>query len=107
MGWETSRRRKDPPGWSKLREFTINRALGLCEAMEIDRLSDNPEPQRCTYQGTDVDHIVNVARGGTDHPDNLQLLCSWHHKQKTAREASANRPRVTEKHKREAHPGLQ
>ncbi|MXW12918.1 MAG: HNH endonuclease [Synechococcus sp. SB0668_bin_13] len=24
----------------------------------------------------EVDHILPRARGGTDHPDNLQLLCS-------------------------------
>ena len=24
----------------------------------------------------EVDHILPKSRGGTDHPDNLQLLCS-------------------------------
>ena len=28
------------------------------------------------FRAFDVDHIVPQSRGGTDHPDNLQLLCS-------------------------------
>ena len=57
-------------------------------------------------QGTEVDHIVNLAQGGSESLDNLQLLCAWHHKRKTALEASANRPRLTERHPGERHPGF-
>ena len=28
------------------------------------------------FRAFDVDHIVPQSRGGTNHPDNLQLLCS-------------------------------
>lgn len=35
------------------------------------------------YEYYEVDHIVAVAEGGTDHPDNLRLLCSDCHKQVT------------------------
>lgn len=34
----------------------------------------------------ELDHIVPLHRGGTDAPDNLQLLCSPCHKEKTIRE---------------------
>ena len=28
------------------------------------------------FQNFEVDHVVPKSKGGTDHPDNLQLLCS-------------------------------
>ena len=37
----------------------------------------------------EIDHIVNLARGGTDTDDNLQALCGPCHKEKTAKEAAA------------------
>ncbi len=40
----------------------------------------------------EVDHIVRLADGGTDHPSNLQSLCEDCHKEKTAAENGA-RPR--------------
>ena len=43
----------------------------------------------------ELDHIVNVARGGTDDPADLQILCRSGHAAKTARESSGlfdNRP---------------
>ena len=105
MPWETSNRRKDPPGWKALRQVVIAKAQGQCE----QSLAPHDLPQstiRCSYPGTDVDHIINVAQGGTDHPSNLQLLCAWHHKQKTAQEAKANRIKRTEQHPKEKHPGI-
>lgn len=38
-----------------------------------------------------VDHVVRLIDGGTDHPDNLQLLCYPCHKLKTAAEARGTR----------------
>jgi len=105
MGWETSNRRKDPPGWRALREVIIARALGQCEDTSPHR--DDPSTLvRCGFPGTDVDHIINLAQGGTDDPSNLQLLCHWHHNKKTQLEAKANRVRRTERHPGEKHPGL-
>lgn len=60
---------------------------------------------RCGDRGTDVDHIIP----GDDHDlGNLQLLCRWHHKQKTAREGNQARDAAYAKLKRPElkHPGL-
>jgi 5-methylcytosine-specific restriction protein A len=100
--WDSSRRRKDPPGWSATRKAVIDRADGQCQHIP----EGETQTQRCYLQGTDVDHIVNVAQGGSEELDNLQLLCTWHHKQKTAKEAAANRVKRTERHPGERHPGL-
>lgn len=37
----------------------------------------------------ECDHIVNVAQGGTDDPNNLQILCKDCHKLKSQKEATA------------------
>ncbi|MAG66595.1 MAG: HNH endonuclease [Pseudomonadales bacterium] len=39
----------------------------------------------------ELDHIVNVAQGGTDDDENLQSLCVPCHKQKTAMESQQAR----------------
>jgi len=40
-----------------------------------------------------VDHIINRASGGTDHPDNLAWICHKDHSDKTEREKQAGRKR--------------
>lgn len=104
MPWESSKRRKDPPYWKALRLQIIERAQGQCEHTPL--ANDPPPHGRCPFPGRDVDHIINLAQGGDDSPTNLQLLCEWHHKQKTQREARANRTPRTEKHPGEKHPGI-
>ena len=44
-----------------------------------------------TIKDLEVDHIVNVAQGGTDDDGNLQAICVPCHKAKTARESAAHR----------------
>lgn len=39
----------------------------------------------------EVDHIVPLSKGGTDHPDNLQGLCRDCHADKTAIEQGKTR----------------
>jgi len=39
--------------------------------------------QECGEWGDQVDHIVEVADGGTNIPSNLQTLCRTHHNHKT------------------------
>lgn len=50
---------------------------------------------RCVVCGAEdnleLDHILNVARGGQDVIENVQWMCIPHHKQKTQREAAARR----------------
>ena len=64
--------------WYKIRKAYIAGSQGLCE--------------RCLANGRTVggkylDHIVNKANGGTDHADNLQLLCAKCHADKTYKES--------------------
>jgi len=75
MGWESSNRRKAlPRDWKRRREMIIMKYGGRCAI--------------CGNPGNQVDHIIP----GDDHStDNLQLLCEFHHKQKTARESAAAR----------------
>jgi 5-methylcytosine-specific restriction protein A len=40
---------------------------------------------RCTVAATCVDHIIPKARGGTDHPSNLQAACAPCNAEKGAR----------------------
>jgi len=44
-----------------------------------------------TTKDLEVDHIINVAQGGTDDDGNLQAICVPCHKAKTARESAAHR----------------
>lgn len=63
--------------WVKLRKIIIERDKGLCqECLRVGIYT----------QGTDVDHIIPKAKGGTDDIDNLQLLCRQCHINKTAKE---------------------
>lgn len=39
--------------------------------------------RQCGELAREVDHIVEVADGGTNDPSNLQLLCDRHHNEKT------------------------
>lgn len=44
-----------------------------------------------TTKDLEVDHVVNVAQGGTDDDGNLQAICIPCHRAKTARESAAHR----------------
>jgi 5-methylcytosine-specific restriction protein A len=82
VGWnQTSIKSANERGygwaWKKQRVRIMKRDSGLC--------------QPCLKTGqvsiaTEVDHIINKARGGTDDDSNLQAICDDCHKAKTARE---------------------
>lgn len=76
------------------------------------RHRDNHQCQHCGHRDLDghsleVDHILNVKAGGTDHPDNLQVLCIPCHRAKTGEESGrARRGRPRNHRAPEKHPGL-
>jgi 5-methylcytosine-specific restriction protein A len=88
--------------WS--REPDRYRGVPKAQADRIRR-RDKHTCQKCGRPGHDVDHIINVADGGTDEDDNLQVLCPDCHRVKTQTEATLGKRRgryLTT----EAHPGL-
>lgn len=91
--WRTVPR---PVGWKNIRTTILERDHGVCTWIE--------DSERCTEQGTDVDHIGDPD----DHsPGNLRLLCGYHHRKRTALQARAARgPLPTRRRPTEAHPGL-
>lgn len=48
-------------------------------------LAHQPTCAICGAPAEHVDHITPVARGGTDHPTNLQALCARHNLEKGSR----------------------
>jgi 5-methylcytosine-specific restriction protein A len=62
----------------------------------------------CLGTATDMDHIVNVAAGGSDDDSNMQALCHECHKKKTSREAVAARAAKRDRLRLPTakHPGL-
>lgn len=63
--------------WRRLREQVLQRDHYLCQVcLSIDRLTPAQE----------VDHILPLAKGGTDQVANLQAICTPCHKAKTASE---------------------
>lgn len=93
----STRRYRLPPNWVYLRNQVKARANNQCEA----KLQNGSQ---CPDQGTDCDHIV----AGDNHElSNLQWLCKWHHKRKSAQEGQKASMRISEKHPtRGKHPGL-
>lgn len=55
---------------------------------EHPRLCAECNRQNLVGNGDELDHIIPVWAGGTNHEHNLQWLCKEHHKQKTAKEAA-------------------
>lgn len=52
----------------------------------------------CGDRATEVDHIIELAAGGTNTIDNVQPLCRDCHKAKTSR-FNSTRQRATESHR--------
>lgn len=73
--WEGSTRRKRlPKGWKKLRESVLNRDGHICYL--------------CGDTASEVDHI---ARGDNHSMENLAAICTPCHRRKSSREGSAAR----------------
>lgn len=78
--WANSTRaRRLPSNWAKLRQQAKRRAHGKCQWTKTDGT-------RCQSWGSECDHITP----NDDHTiDNLQWLCTTHHRIKTQAEAQA------------------
>lgn len=104
--WRTAPR---PKGWKNLRTQVIARDGGRCtwvqDFSDGGTWRNGAHPKRCPTPGTDVDHIGDP----TDHSlGNLRLLCSDHHRGRTARQAvAARQARAAARAPRpRRHPGL-
>ena len=64
--------------WRRLRNLVLIRDHHMCVLCGLDGRIE---------RATDVDHITPKSSGGTDAMDNLQSLCTRHHREKTGREA--------------------
>lgn len=92
MPWVKSRadRRRDAGTYGSA-EYRKNRAIawkragGRCEQF-LDSGRRCGSRDRCQ-----VDHIKNVASGGTHHLDNLRVLCTPCHRRKSAQEGGGYR----------------
>ena len=95
MAWEGSNRRAQlPPDWARRRQACLDAAGGRCEQLL-------PSGRRCPRPATDADH----KNDPNDH-DDLQALCSTHHKRKTSQEAREGKARKGSwTREPEAHPG--
>lgn len=63
--------------WKKLRVSVLKRDSHLClECLRAGIIT----------KATEVDHVINKARGGTDSIDNLESICNPCHKTKTIQE---------------------
>lgn len=106
MPWEKSPadRKRDAqvygPEYRRNRDLAKRRAGGKCE-----QLLENG--QRCgSRDRVQVDHVTPVSQDGTDHLDNLRVLCRVHHARKTAQEGGGYRKTGRRGGRREADPVL-
>lgn len=85
MNWIITNRTRGHK-WMRIREAILTRDCGLCVP--------------CKAKGkltiaTEVDHILQLADGGTDDHSNLQSICHNCHADKTARENGKKRKAET------------
>lgn len=71
-----------PSNWAVIRSGVWRRDSGLCQKIRYD--TGLP----CYEAGEAVDHIVPRSQGGDHGQSNLQVLCHFHHAQKTATESA-------------------
>ena len=91
---KTFNRPSHPRGWKALRRQVLQDADGICQY------------PNCLVQAEVVDHIINLASGGTHDRHNLQALCTPHHTRKTLAEARSARQYPTTTRPKDKHPGI-
>lgn len=103
-GWESSGRRTElPSDWPERVDRTRERAGGRCEAASqiTDWGKTYAHGTRCERAGTDCDH-----KSDRDNHDDLQWLCSLHHRRKTQKESAEGKAaRKLPPRREEPHPG--
>jgi 5-methylcytosine-specific restriction protein A len=67
--------------WRRKRDAVMKRDGYLCQCEQCQ------DGTRLPKVADEVDHIVPLSQGGTDHPGNLRAINSDCHKAKTQREA--------------------
>ena len=72
--------------WRRKRDQVLERDGHLCQC-------DDCRKAGRIREATEVDHIVPLAQGGTDHPDNLAAINHDCHKTKTLRESKLGKKR--------------
>lgn len=89
--WKTSHptrnSRSADAKWRKTVKFVLNRDRRQCQIRYVGT---------CFGPASEVDHIIPVSQGGTDHPSNLQAVCRPCHLAKSSDEghlAAGHRPK--------------
>lgn len=99
MVWQATSHRVVPTDWKTRKALVLKRHAGICHV--------------CGHgQAEQVDHLLNLARGGNHEPANLAPIHGTHcptcgrrcHIEKTAKESAAGR--VSRRRTTEPHPGL-
>lgn len=99
MAWQRNSHRIVPPDWARRKTACLTAHSRICHV--------------CLHGDAEqVDHVLNVARGGSHEPENLAPIhgapcptCRRRcHTQKTGFESQINRPK--RKRDPEPHPGL-
>jgi 5-methylcytosine-specific restriction protein A len=72
--------------WRRLREQILRRDNYLCQCDECRKTG-------AVREAHEVDHIIPLARGGSDEPHNLRAINRACHAAKTAKEAQEGRQR--------------
>jgi 5-methylcytosine-specific restriction protein A len=77
QGWASSKSPPLPSNWKVIKK-------------QVKKDGCAHGPLGCSGE-LELDHIMNRARGGSDGPENLQWLCSHHHRLKTEQERRQGR----------------
>jgi 5-methylcytosine-specific restriction endonuclease McrA len=90
-----------------VRAAIIARAEGRCENCGIEVKAKKDNKYDSAPNLAEIDHIVPVADGGTDEPENLRLLCLRCNRRKAGEDLSArNRRRVADESPTNRRPDL-
>lgn len=88
---ESATRRRRIPDATKT--ALIERAEGRCEECNVEVKLGKSNKYDSSPNLAEIDHIVALADGGTDEPENLRLLCLSCNRRKAGRDLSARNRR--------------